>query len=202
MSNKITDDASKLADALTLHNQALGKYWGLAATVTFIAFTAAPADGVVELLGFKLKEADFYPTCAVLGAILNFAYCISHMQAHQTAEIFKSYAESISANQANFVGDFTIKDTIHTLYVSAINRVYPITHSAPILSQNRYVRILKIPVDLFVYIVPIFGSVYAVWHLPQTWWAYFVLAPVAVSVLMSFLMVTTGLRWTLKWIRE
>lgn len=202
MSDKITGDAAKLASALTLHFQTLGKYWGFAATVTFVAFTAAPADGVVELLGFKLKEADFYPTCAVFGAILNFAYCISHLQAYRTAEIFRSYAKSISINQPSFVDDISIEDAVHALYASAINRVYPITHSAPKLSNNRFVKRMKLLVDLFVFAVPIFGSVYATSHLPTTWWAFPILVLVAISLLMSLLLATTGFSWTLKWIKE
>lgn len=195
MSDKISADVVALSDAYGIHIRALGKYWGLAASVAIVAFTADTTTSIVEIFGFKLKAIYFYPACAAFGAILNFAYCISHLQAYRAGEVFRGYLSSIDASSTDFTSKSKLLDAAHLLYPSAINRVYPVYHFLPTIVSERFVKFLKLPVDLFVFLVPISGCFYAVTKIEDSWWSLPIWSLVVISSLMSALLTISGVRW-------
>ncbi|MFC1720384.1 hypothetical protein ACFL00_04520 [Pseudomonadota bacterium] len=197
MVDKIPSDLAVLSDAYGLHIRALGKYWALAATVAVVAYTADVSVGKVELFGFKLEALNFYPVCAVFGAILNFAYGVSHLQAYRAGIIFRLYLKTINADDVQITPRNTLTDAAHLLYPSAVNRIYPVFSVLPASVSKTLVRIVKLPIDLFVFLVPIAGCLYATSKINFEWWVIIVWFLVAVSGLISILLTYTGLRWLL-----
>ena len=196
MTDKLPHDVSVLADAYGMHIRLLGKYWALAATVTVLAFTADTSSSPIEFFGFKFKSDFFYPACAIFGAILNFAYCISHLQAYRAGEIFRQYLSTTKANERKLTGEYSEMDAAHLLVPSAINRVFPILHFLPgSVGTRRLVQYLKLPVDVFVFILPISGCVYASFQLHLGWVSLAIWPLVIISALVSAVLTYTGIRW-------
>jgi hypothetical protein len=177
-------DAIALSDAFARHIETSFRYWIVAATVTFAAYTGRPDDnGEFKFLEFQLGELEFYQSAALLGSISNFAYCISHLQAYETSRTFK-----------RLVNGRRGENDVHLLLPSALNRVFPIARAyeryarnlGVWLNQRRIFRrlasalvalgsggitkmfryLVKLPVDFFVVLVPASGFIGAIVFLP------------------------------------
>lgn len=198
LGEKISHDMVILAEAYGLHIKTLGKYWALAATVAVLAVTVDTGSDDIKVLGFKLLKQNFYQACAAFGAVLNFAYVISHLQSYRAGEVFRSYLESIDAETNSITPRFSLMDAGHLLYPSAFNRVYPIRHFLPSAIGDNLIKLIKLPIDLFIFLVPISGCTYAMIKLWTPHWGaieWVVAALVTVSTLFTLVLVVHGLRW-------
>jgi len=197
MRETIPSDLRAVGDAYSMHIRSFTRYWTLAAAVAVLSFTAAPSDGVISLFGLSLNAQNFYPVCSAFGAALNFAYCICHLQAYRSGEIFREYLAKINAAETPFAGRYSLLDAAHQLYPSGINRVYPVIHFLPSFVKEKHVKALKLPVDLFVFATPISGSVYSCLQVGATPIGFALWILLVPSTLMSLVLIKAGIRWLL-----
>jgi hypothetical protein len=198
-SDAIPENVRTLADACSIHFRASSRLWTVAATLTLIVFNAKASEGTVKILGFEMDSAYLYPVCASLLAIINVAYCSAHLQAYRITLMYHDLLESLGAKNIDFSPHFSIADAAHTLYIPALNRVYPLTHFVPKRIRRIVYVLIKLPTDFLFYSVPTVGCLFALSRTEWEWeWALLpLLIIVLASVGASLILLTQGLRWIL-----
>ena len=197
----LSGDIKTLAEACSSHFRVSTRFWSLIATIMLIVLTSKPSSNGVSLLGLNMDEVLLYPACGTLIAILNIAFCSAHLQAYRITLIYHELLDAMDAKNQSFTINYSIADAAHSLYLPALNRIYPLMHFLPQQYRDVAYKILKLPTDLFFYSLPIFVCYYSLWRFFTSHffeWIWFIvplIVIVIVSTGASVILINTGLKW-------
>lgn len=179
------------------------RYWIVAATIVLVLATTKGSD-TATIVGLKVNADGLFPASAVILAMINVAYCLSHLQFIRALRIFHEVLESVDAVNLKIGRHSTLADAAHCLYPSSFNRVYPMERLLPRKVQPWVSLVVKPYTDVVFHSLPIVGCIYASFHVSiaqstlNAWVVVLLLISFSIvgwSVICSILLIVESLRW-------
>lgn len=194
---KLSEDAIKLANALSIHTTNSNKIWIVAVTLTVVTVTTNVSSGQsIKLLGFDIDANIFYPVSAYLIGFLNIAYCSAHAQAYRVSEMFNEYIMLEKNNKILVTKNFNKIDIYYSFVAPNYNRIYPLTHIIPEKFKNLFYIAFKTIADAIFIIAPLAGVIVSIWRSNLNWPGLFLIYFFfAISSIATILMLFTSFRW-------
>lgn len=161
----MNDEIQALAGAINTHIENSQKMWVFCALVVcFLVAGKTDQDGMFNVFGFALSPDAFYPFTSTILSAVNIAFSSSELRGSRAYRIFKQFISEFPDDKPTQKNKFSREDAAYALTKNSFNSIFSLTYFiTPWFKKYLYIMV-KWPVDIIYYCLPLFGATYAFYH--------------------------------------
>lgn len=162
---KLPDDLTILADAVTTNNKVSSRIWLFAASTTVLMLSAkvdpAIEGGTISFLSVKMEPSTFYLLAGLVLGFTIITFCSTRAQAIMAAKVFYSRLIHLNALNENYTPDHKLITVAYTLPSPDLVRIFPLVGGWSPLFRDAAYLIVKLPLDTVYALFPLLGMLAA-----------------------------------------